>query len=867
MILKTPNLSAASQRLGAMLKNPFVRIGLAAICIVAATAILYSNDKLSSGQGGLLDNFWDMGYRVPSDLRGKVPIIHLQIKDKHLQMLKSQTIEAKQNKGVLNTLDGDDNFVPAVIKHGETISRAEIRLKGNLTGDRFENKLSIRTMLKDDKTILGMQRFSMHSTQAKSNISEWVFHELLKHHGLVALRYHFVQLYVNNQSLGIHALEEHFDKRLLANNNRREGPIVRFDETWLYKWHLHKFKDNATTAPLFISEAWSFSPTMAYGTNKNRHNPMFAKQFRTAVQLIERFKQGQLKASQVFNVKDLAMLTAINEVIGNRHSLFHRNIKFFLNPVTNKIDPVGYDSHMDPTRLSFFNQLLPNTMTYTDRKKDPKLIWLELLFRDPEFFKEYNKALEIVAAPNYLENFYAKVKQEYHDYIRVIQLELPPYRADDFEIMSHNVDVIRRHLHPKGALQVFYKGKANNTTTLQVRNFHTLPVEVFAININGNDIPLKPTFVSQKPFFDNMPIYEIKVPGNYTSEQLRSALLQFRMAGTQTTLSEKINWWAAYENQFAATDLMRAPANHKDFGFLQVDENKKLILIPPGNHTVNKPMIIPEGYLLVAQPGAKLDIINKAVIISRSAIYFDGTEANAIFMNSSDSTGHGLVVLNSDVESRMNYVAIRNLRPPKVGTWELTGVVTFYENNVRFNNVLLAGNHGEDSLNIIRSEFAISGLTIDKAAGDALDIDFGKGSIVNSKFINSGNDAIDISGTVAQLNNIDILSSQDKAISAGELSTLHGSNIRVNKFNIGVASKDKSQVFLSQLSLQNGKYGLTAFQKKPEFGPGKMEVTGIQMSNITDPSLIEEGSVINVDSKILKALYKNVRSKLYPEED
>ena len=46
----------------------------------------------------------------------------------------------------------------------------------------------------------------------------------LRREGLIALRYRFHELFVNGESFGIYAFEEHFGKRLIENNGRREGP-------------------------------------------------------------------------------------------------------------------------------------------------------------------------------------------------------------------------------------------------------------------------------------------------------------------------------------------------------------------------------------------------------------------------------------------------------------------------------------------------------------------------------------------------------------------------------------------------------------------------------------------------------------------
>ena len=73
-------------------------------------------------------------------------------------------------------------------------------------------------------------------------------------------------------------------------------------------------------------------------------------------------------------------------------------------------------------------------------------------------------------------------------------------------------------------------------------------------------------------------------------------------------------------------------------------------------------------------------------------------------------------------------------------------------------------------------------------------MDFSDGLIENTEFINSGNDAIDISGSNVQVNDVEIIKVGDKAISAGEKSLLKGENILIKDSEIAYASKDLSSI-------------------------------------------------------------------------
>ena len=108
-----------------------------------------------------------------------------------------------------------------------------MRLKGDfLDHIKHSYKWSFRIQTKNEKTLFGMQRFSIQHPETRNWLSEWLFHEAAKQEGVTSLRYKFVRVILNGKDLGIYLLEESFEKRLIEHNLRREGPIIRFDETY-----------------------------------------------------------------------------------------------------------------------------------------------------------------------------------------------------------------------------------------------------------------------------------------------------------------------------------------------------------------------------------------------------------------------------------------------------------------------------------------------------------------------------------------------------------------------------------------------------------------------------------------------------------
>ena len=105
----------------------------------------------------------------------------------------------------------------------------------------------------------------------------------------------------------------------------------------------------------------------------------------------------------------------------------------------------------------------------------------------------------------------------------------------------------------------------------------------------------------------------------------------------------------------------------------------------------------------------------------------------------------------------------------------------------------------------------------------------------------------------------------DKAISAGEKSVLDAKSILAEEVSFGVVSKDQSVVRLNNSIIRNAKISaVSAYQKKPEFGPAEIYLEDATFEDCSKSYLIQSGSTGSQDNKILpneiflsESLYQN----------
>ena len=225
------------------------------------------------------------------------------------------------------------------------------------------------------------------------------------------------------------------------------------------------------------------------------------------------------------------------------------------------------------------------------------------------------------------------------------------------------------------------------------------------------------------------------------------------------------------------------------------------------------------------------------------------------------------MVLNAEETSVLNHVAFRNLASIERDGWTLTGAVTFYQSPVQILDASFVASRSEDALHIVRSRFAIERSVFQKAAFDGIDSDFSEGSIHDARFLDIGNDAIDLSGSVVELRGVVVDGSGDKALSVGERSRITARDMSIQRAEIALASKDSSTVTAHGLQISDGGVGLAAFRKKAEFGPASIDVRELQIETVASPFLAEVLSSVTVDGRQIPATEQDLKQRLYDGDD
>jgi len=254
------------------------------------------------------------------------------------------------------------------------------------------------------------------------------------------------------------------------------------------------------------------------------------------------------------------------------------------------------------------------------------------------------------------------------------------------------------------------------------------------------------------------------------------------------------------------------------------------LLIPAGEHVIRENVIIPPGLEIHIEPGAALYLGEKVSFVSKSRVIAAATESAPITITRliQNKPWGAFVVLHEKASgffSNVNFIGGSDLYLN--GTY-FSGMLSAHFSDVVVQNCLFhsaSEGGGDDAINVKNAAATISDSSFSMNFGDAIDFDFVEhgSKISRSKFLNTGNDGIDISGSdMVIVENNEITASGDKGVSIGEDSRvlLNGNIIKKNK--IGVVAKDSSTVEIVKSIVSENQIGIAVYNKKIIFGGGKV---------------------------------------------
>ena len=791
--------------------------------------------RLKSGQAGGRPTF------AAAD---SVPTLNLIISDKGIDRIRSVRDRALK-KGLLQVTE--DDWVKAKLEEGKEQYSGQVRLKGDWTDHLLGDKWSFRIALDEGQAWKRMVTFSVQNPNTRFFLSEYVYHKWLQREGILSPRYAFLELRINGVSKGLYAYEEHFEKQLPESQDRREGPILKYDEEGLWDAQAMVIKNDGVMVedriPTFMS-----ANVAPFGEKKALKDSLMAKQVQFAQQLIAQYRKGERSVWETFDAKKVARYYAIVDVAHAQHGFIWHNQRWYYNPVISKMEPIGFDGY---TTVGPFNWIKRPFIGYSRNVRYMAAGYREMMFEhffhDKEFLKWYVHYLFQFTDRAYLDNFFFEIAQSLDVYEEWIQREWPDYKYDRDAFFASALE-IRLLLMPleRTSVKGHFQGAKGEQFHYKIFNFHCLPVVLRGIGKSKEKMDA--AFTEQKlldPYYEEYPaeFYDLYSP-------VKGDFIYFEVPGIDSVFVTEIQPWPAPEGDTPEQKLFNDLVPQSNDIYTVIDSNKQ-ILFKTGKYKTNKDILIPRGYQVWFQKGVELDLVGRAKFISKSPVLMFGREDAPILITSSDKSANGFSILQAETKSEFHYVVFDNLNTLSHEGWNLTGAVSLYESEVLIDHCRFVNNHCEDALNLVRCVFDYSYSYIGFTFGDGFDADFCTGTITKANFSHTGNDGMDFSGSHITINSAFVEYAGDKGISLGEKSDIIIQDANVQNSIIGIAAKDLTTVVVKNITLLNNDLAFTAYQKKPEYGPGKITVEKYKAEGNKQLYVLQNGSSLVLDGKTI----------------
>tara|TARA_Y100001970_G_scaffold249654_1_gene320419 strand:- start:4166 stop:6724 length:2559 start_codon:yes stop_codon:yes gene_type:complete len=757
-------------------------------------------------------------------------------------------------------------WVPANIKFNNKFYKARIKLKGvHKEHWSHSKKWSFKIKLIDEKSIEGIKRFSIQKPVTRNYLYEWVFMKTLENEGLIAHRNKFIETTVNGDNLGIYYFEEMHTDELIRFNKRREGPIIGLDkQLWIKEANnlknlgVNNLEDSFWRAKI---KAIQFKKSKL-GTEQE----IYLKQ---AINLFENFRDGNLRIDEVFDISQLAKLMAAKVIFGSEEFDW-RDLKFYYNPITSLLEPIGREVH---TSKNFkINSIWWIDNDYLKNIKSEQNQFLKLLFKDREFYQLFLFELNRMTEKNYIKNILDKNFDDYKKYKKILGANNS--KEDIFsEVYLEEIrKYIQNTLSPIQGINAYFIKYEKGQILMSVRNIQSLPVKINAIEIKNNEkIELKKMILIDGKKH-NLPSQNVilKIPCDDNSlcdeSKLKKARVVYNILGQKNLRSSEMSKFYSIESM--SHKSKQSIDELSKLSFISINEETQEINFKTGRIDIDQKLVIPENYIVNFRPGTEIVLSKEGIILSYSPINIDGTDKDPIIFSSKsvddkNNFGYGISIINASKVSKIKNAIFKRLAyPDKMSGYGFSGSINFFNSDVIIKNSKFIKNlRGKDFLNIINSNFEIQNVSFIDTKGDAIDFEFSKGKINNLLIQNVSDDGLDFSGSKVELNKISISSVGDKAISAGEESEIKILDLDINNANIGVTSKDSSNLEIDSLKVTNSKIALLAYQRKLEYGPGTIKVNNIILENNDENYLSQKNSKIFVDNK--KVDYVNMDYSIF----
>lgn len=742
---------------------------------------------------------------------------NLDLLEINLNFKSLKKIEKNRIESILSGINDDPDYVNATLKFRGNIYQADISLKGDLS-DHWENHRQMSLKIKlNDGFIYGKKKFSIHKIQARQYPSNDIFSNLVKKIGNLSNDINYIRVKFNGQNWGIMNLESSVDKFFLEKNRKKEGLTLKFDaqDEWAYRI---KSKKEDQYVRSYKSYDILFDTRIINKSNFNENDKKLLTYILNKIRNDNR---------NLFDDNILCENIILSELWNTIHAIANSNSRYYLNPYTLKLEPILSDQ----AAISVYKKNI-NRFKFYQRNE----VYGSIFKKDKKEFKNclnnaLNSVLKQTKEINEITKDISKIFPNDPKINTNIILDNFNYLKNNKEnLITFNYIPYEEKIDP--VLNISEKKLSFMSELLSIRQFsngeiwllNRLPITITIVEIsNKNEIKR----FSKK---ESIILPQSKLIEGYDTNKFISKPKIIQTGFTNKMLPIKVTFKVQKFKKDIFSDEVLI-FDETVFNPLDFDSSNELIsqngikkkdddcFVDKNVEIYIKSSLVLNCNLTI-NSGAKIFIDQSKSLIIKGSLKLFGKKKSPIEFLSLDPSKYwgGIYVIGDQKKSLIQNVKLSNIKEFSTGLLQLTGAINFYKSDLYAENLYIKNVKAEDAINIIESSFILKNLNIKDTFSDAIDLDFSSGKIVSSSFKNIDGDAIDTSGTILELEKIDIENILDKGFSVGENSIVNGKEIFINNTGVGIAVKDGSKATLFEPTITNSKlFDIMTYIKKPMY--------------------------------------------------
>lgn len=814
---------------------------LSVLLLVSAGGWFADRKIKQHGHPGLVTFLKQYWRNYPKSFAIDPPVVSITVDDAGMEQLYA-VVERAREAGVIERegndyVDGRFHIDMPGGGEGSGDFKGKLRIKGKMTDHVEGKKWSFRVVAKKNGGFLGMKRFSLQHPGTRNYLCDWFFHQLMKGEGIIALRYGFCKVSLNDEDLGVYAYEEHFGPELLEHNGRLPGPIVRFDPGLFWLHRTQGLEGEAKVDDAY--GAYQAANLDAFSTDDIAGDPRQKKLYEQAIALMDGFRRGRSKASEVFDVERTGKRLAMLDLVGGHHSMDWSDVKFYFEPVAQRLEPISYES-FSAERIDQLAGAYQATGAFSESDE-----LHTAFFKDPEIFAAYVRNLERYSDKSWLDSAFNALKGPLDTASATLYGEFP-YKELDLSIYYANQRSIRALLDTPKGFHAYNNGVKGDTLTLALVPIESLPMSVDSLVLgDGRRIaPIAPTVLPCRRVGSVGDPMEVRFLAHADS----ATRVIYHVLGASKRKEVEVFPFKLSVSSGQDELLVGMKPNAQDFPFLAIDDVARTITIKPGAWKVERTIVLPAGYRCVASAPLELDIMNGAEIISYARLVWKGQEEAYINIFSTDSSSHGVHVIDAVGTSTLDHVSFRSLTRYKYDQ-ERSGDVSFHQSDAVITDVFFRGT-GATLLDV-----SVCSVNLGKCwfegGSDQAEFHFADVNIQETVFQHPGDDAVSVEGGTATLKKIGAFGRDGSGdgIKGTRAARVIAEGVTIEHMGMGFEGREGSKLFITDGSVKD--VGLVAEAKKKEmrYGSVRIDLTKVTVTNAKQEFKKGEESIINVDGK------------------